>query len=782
MEKRIKLDYRNKTITEPCVYKPNSYEQSPCPISEKKSCAYTGKIIFGEVLCQYATFENEVRFEKCIFEEDVVFGDEFNDEAFCTIKADLIFDGCIFKKKVKLDGLQCAGHVIFKGGCDFEYGDEDEHYDYVLSMSNATIGLGVFIQNSFFKSGINLSATHINQVGCQLDNVKLNNSRCDINFCSSYMGKELSIKASNIICLGFNFESVSVDDNQGTIQFKGKYVGSKDDQTIVLEFLESKYGNREMLYDKIISIYRLSDEANSAIVLMKESNETNLDYKALESTLRLAVNIDDSIKIIYCDDSSYDNYGLLPIGSISRITNNEKTVAELSVLYGESIFLVNPESHDMQQLDLTKIAPFIFRGFIEDERTEGLEYEVHDHRSVPMIYARLPSMDESNIWSKDYIAIYDSNHNFKVYKWNYIKCNWAIDLSQTHVGRGLYIRQSELDVPKFDMHALSAQHEIHIEDIVFNIYNIDLSQTRITNIKLFNIDFEYRDTPDNVYINYPEDWIYCGINLDCSHIANNIIMKDITASKYTSFVIRANLMVVEKILILQELLHDYETSMKLDLQNSLINQLYITQSMWDNTFFETNNLTIDGILVGDDLHLPTPEDIINMKGLVGKVKTDEEEPISFLKQVDKIYEKNDNYKKQKEIWKYRNKLRIRRDHKPTARLRILANNLLLNYGWSPWPIVFWLFGMYILFNGVTMLFFDMPFEISLVNGLVEFIPVSFNEPIVQQIHGMVSPNQYMPPIYSFGYSIAVTVYRLLSYTLLSVLIAAFAGYFRKKNQ
>lgn len=753
------IDTRHQTISHPYIQK----------------C-----ITFNSVHCQYTDFEQEVCFVKCVFEGDVLFGDETIDKAYSVVNSDLIFDKCIFKKKVKLDGLQCAGHVVFKR-CTFSYGDED-HFDYSLSLSNATIGLGVSIQDSFFYAGINLSATHIKQVGCQFKNVKLNNNKCVVDFCSSYMGKEFSINSSNLICNVINFESVSVDENQGTIQFKGQYIGNRDDRTIVTELVKSKCGEKQLVYKKIVSIYKLSDEADSAIILMKESNEIDFDSQTLKDVLRSAAQLDDSIKIMYCGDNTYSNYGLLPIGDISIITNKEESIAYLSVLYGGSVFLYDQFSNSIQRLDLTEIAPFVFSGFIKSKNNDNIEYEVHNHRSVPMIYAKLSSRDECDVWSKDYIAIYDSDHNYKIYKWNYIKCVQAINLSQTHVGRGLYVKQGELDVPKFDMHALSAQHEIHIEDIVFNVYNIDMSQTRISNIKLFNIDFEHKDTPDNVYISYPEDWKYCGINLDCSHIANSMILKDITASKYTSseFVIKANLMDIEKILDLQELSHDNETKIVLELQYSRINQLYMTQKEWENTFFETNNLEIEGIEVDNDL--PTPKEIINMKGLVGKLKTDEIEPISFLKQVDKIYEKNDNYQKQKEIWKYRNKLRIRRDHKSTSWLRILANDWLLNYGWSPWPIIVWLIGAYFLFSGITTCFFGMPFIISLVNGLVEFIPVSFNEPIVQQVHGMVSPNQYMPPIYSFGYSIAVAVYRLASYTLLSVLIAAFAGYFRKKNQ
>lgn len=176
MSKVINIDRKNKTIEKPFVYKDKS---------------------FGKFSCQYAIFENEVRFVKCIFEEDVVFGDEFNDEAFCTIKSDLIFDGCTFKKKVKLDGLQCAGHVVVKGNCKFEYNGRGQD-EFALSMSNARIEIGISISDSVFESGINFSAIHIEQIGCQLFNIRLNNPKAEIKFLSSYMGRELSINYSNI--------------------------------------------------------------------------------------------------------------------------------------------------------------------------------------------------------------------------------------------------------------------------------------------------------------------------------------------------------------------------------------------------------------------------------------------------------------------------------------------------------------------------------------------------------------------------------------------------------
>lgn len=757
------IDTRHKVITHPYIQK---------------------GITFEKVLCQYTIFEQEVRFRNCTFIGDVVFGEENLDQAYCVVNADLVFDNCIFRNKVKLDGLQCAGHVVFKGGCKFEYGDVDKKFDYALSMSNATIGLGVCLQDSFFNSGINLSATHIRQVGCQFFNVRVNNKNCDINFCSSFMGKELSINASNICCNGINFESVSVDENQGTLQFKGLYLGNKDDKTVIKEYIESLIGGTDYKYEKIVSLYRLHDEANSPIVLISESDEIDYDSQSLLAAFRLSAGIDDTTKLIYCGDSSFNNYGLLPIGDIASVSNKNNSLIYLSILYEGSVFLVNLESLKSQRINLEEIAPFVFQDIRKHEKIEGLIYEVHDHRGVPMIYAKLPSKDGNEIWSKDYIAIYDSNHNYKIYKWNYIKCEQALVLSQTHVGRGLYIKQSELDVPKFDMHALSAQHEIWFEDIVFNVYNLDMSQTRISNIKLYNIDFVYKETPDNIYINYPEDWVYCGINLDCSHIVNTIILKDITASEYESydFVIKANLMIVDKILDFQNIVHVPNTKVFVKLQDTYINQLHMTQKEWDDTYFETDNLTIDGLKV--DERMPTPAQIKEMKGLIGRNRTNNMKPISFLKQVDKIYERNDYFDGQKDIWKYRNRMRIWRDNnKCIAIFKILSNELLLDYGWSPWRIVLWLAVLVVAFDTITCRYFGMEFYTSLVNGFVEFVPVSFNEPIVEQLHG-VNPKdpKYGPPLLSLGYSALVTGYRLLSYTLLSVLIAAWAGYFKKRNQ
>ena len=65
MAKIANIDNRNKTIEKPYVYKNKTFEK---------------------FLCQYSVFENEVRFENCIFLEEVVLGDESKDQAYSGLR------------------------------------------------------------------------------------------------------------------------------------------------------------------------------------------------------------------------------------------------------------------------------------------------------------------------------------------------------------------------------------------------------------------------------------------------------------------------------------------------------------------------------------------------------------------------------------------------------------------------------------------------------------------------------------------------------------------------
>lgn len=765
MAKITNINNRNKTIEKPYVYKNKT---------------------FGSFSCQYASFENEVRFENCIFNEDVVFGDESTDEAFCIIKTDLIFDGCVFLNKVKLDGLQCFGHVIFKGNCVFKYGDE-EHFDYALSMSNAKVGIGISITDSNFNAGINLSAIHVDLVGCQFTNVKLNNPRSDINFSSSYFGKELSIKTSNIECFGIGFEAVSVNPTQGTIQLGGNSFIQYDGETRGIEsgelsqkFFEEKLGVSLQVNQKVASLYIKETISKKVVLIVKEK----CDIREFQHVINIfkAITKDDSHLACIPIIDEIDNTDLSPVGDI-HFFSDQASQHYISIFYLEALYLVNSlDDNHVRKYNYEEFAPYIFNDIFKDNIVP-LTFKYRFHRGVPMLYATSPLNDL-------YIAIFDQLQSFKRYKWNYIKCDNVLDLSQASVGRGLYIRQSEFDIIRLDIHALHAYHEIFFEDVIFNMHSLDASQVRVPIMRFNNIDFVYKDI-SCLMMNNPEDWMNCGINIDYSQITNKIEIKSITANQYEEFFIKANYIEVGNILKITDLQHG--SQLKIQLMNSKIHQWVLNDINWKNILVETENIYFSGIEING--HKPEIGEIKKIcsgkdKTIIGeetvshkKQKVIKTSPIHFLKILDGIYEKYDLYESQRKLWKFRNRIRINRDYPKLAFVHIIINELLLNYGWSPWRIVYWLIAFISLFDILTWHYFGMDIYTSIVNGFVEFIPISFNEPIVEQLHG-VNPQdpKYGPPLLSFGYSALVTIYRLLSYTLLSVLIAAFAGYFRKKNQ
>ena len=771
MAKIINVNNRNKTIEKP-------YFQE-------------GKT-FGEFLCQYSVFENEVRFESCIFTNDVIFGDESNDQAFCVVKSDLVFNHCTFHKQVKLDGLQCAGHVIFKGGCTFEFDGGDKESDYALSLSNATIGLGICLQDVSLKAGINLSATTIKQVGCQFENVKLNNGKSRIDFSSSYLGKELSIKTSNIICDFIGFEAVSVDNHQGTIQLGGNsFIGYKENTQVIKELISSRLNLDECSCDKIITVFKNNKSDNSPLVLVNET-DTKFNPGAVVELFKSITKVSYERDVYYRDKKYIDNSKLFPIGEIMWVSEVQTGKSFFVISFADTIYINYDE---IVTIDFNDYASNIFSIIVDDvkkisktnrknENEETvLDYRRSNHNGFPMIYATTPFGDT-------YISIYDSNQLYKIYKWNYIQCNSILDLSDCHIGRGLYVRQSEINTTKIDLHSSVAAHLIDFTDVVLHMYQVNASYIKVPTIRFNNImvsenSMDYLQWIDNT------DFLFFGINLDSAKLDNLSIslelledMLELNPGGMDDFLIYAPNMSVNNLLEIEDNREYHHYVFHIDLKCSKLNRWNIGLKNRGGVKIETESTDFNNILLNGDSRPPF-KSIKNLldRSVVGNSKDKYKTPIHFLKQIDSIYEQYDLYDEQRKIWKFRNRKRILRDHKYSAWLRILTNVLLLNYGWSPWRIVFWLIGFIFIFDFLTCRYFGMDVPTSIVNGFVEFVPVSFNEPIVEQLHG-INPKdpKYGPPLLSLGYSALVTGYRLLSYILLSVLIAAWAGYFRKKNQ
>lgn len=751
------IDTRHKTISHPYIQK---------------------GITFKKVLCQYTIFEQVVCYVECVFEGDVFFGDEKIDKAYSVVNSDLIFENCIFKKKVKLDGLQCAGHVVFKK-CRFLYGDEESHYDEVLSMSNAKVGIGIIISNSDFRAGINFSAIHVNQVGCQFSNVRLNNPLSSILFTSSYMGRELSINYSNIVCKDIDFERTAVDPIHGSIQMKGFYYDQKEIINILAEFFHVTIFPESWRW--IASFYKAKDLSKSPIIA-HHAEDVDMQWikyclNHMDETL-LTNGVKDAEEVQLFDSERYAING-----DLLFLENVDRSNYYVLSLNGR-IYILERKDNNLTSaiLQLNDFAPLLFSKIVLEKDVNWVDYKLSSHLGVPMIYATASNNDK-------YIAIYDECIGFKIYKWNYIECAAVSNMFRSNVGTGLYILQSEFFVAKFDIHGLSASSDIKFEDVVLKTKLLNTSEIQTSNFVINNVEFVCNDEKKGIWL-YPEDEDYFGINIDLATISNKSRISSflILNEKECDIKISATYL-SSKILELIDILaiSSKDHILTIDLQKAKLIQWIIGRTNKIPYKMETENILFDDFKINGGFQYKLIKEMQSIGAVIGSVEEEKERktspPIHFLKQLDIICEKRDSYDEHCKLWKLRNRRRIRRDHKRTSWLRIIVNELLLNYGWSPWRIIFWLIVSIFVFDITTCSFFGMDPLTSIVNGFVEFVPVSFNEPIVEQLHG-VNPKdpKYGPPLLSLGYSALVTGYRLLSYTLLSVLIAAWAGYFRKKNQ
>lgn len=748
----IKIDYKNKIIEKAFIHKNKT---------------------FGTFLSQYAVFENEVRFENCTFNEDVIFGDEFCDSAFCRINSDLIFDGCTFLKKVKLDGLQCAGHVVFKGQCKFEYNGEGQE-EFALSMSNAKIGIGISITDSDFKSGINFSAIHVEQLGCQFFNIKLNNPTSNINFISSYMGRELSINYSNIICERIDFERTSVDPVHGSIQIKGKYYYHKQVWEVLQNLLRIQVNPEEIEW--LASIYKDFKPYVSRLIV-KYSDKINFEDVVQSIDDISKGEIKDIVDFQKKESFNSDRYAIY--GDLIAFADYVVIVANNRIYVSKK----TSDSPATQVYELDDYANSVFSDFelMENERWES--FKSSTHVGVPIIYAMTNYLNQ-------YIAVYDDNIGFKTYKWNYIECSAVSNMFRAQVGTGLYVGQSEFNVSSLDIHGLIASNDIKFEDIVFRMTSFLASEVQSKNFTIRNTEFIFNPEKLNYWINSPDEKLNWGIDMNFAKITNKMDISSVSSLNTideNSFCIIANYMVVGNIFKIADIINNSESSrtIYIDLKNSFLNQWVCNGVDIYSWCIETENVHFEDLRINDNWPVfeiikifCTTRTIIGTKDIIKGIY-----PIHFFREVDKLLDKFDRYGEQYKFWKMRNEMRLYRDHRRSYKIHILLNKYLLNYGWSPWRIVIWLLLLIASFDIITCTFFRMDILTSIVNGLVEFIPISFNEPIVEQLHG-VNPQdpKYGPPLMSLGYSALVTGYRLCSYILLSVLIAAWGGFFRKRNQ
>ena len=753
MEKITNIDNRNKTIEKPYVYKNKTYEK---------------------FLCQYSVFENEVRFENCTFNEDVVFGDEFNDDAFWIIKSDLIFDGCTFLKKVKLDGLQCAGHVVFKD-CTFEY-KSVKVGDYALSLSNAKIGTGIGILNSVLSGGINFSATNAALIGCQLSNVTINNELCDLNFVKAYLGRELSIKNSNIVCNNICLENTAVDPIQGSIQIGGGgFVNAIEPETISQKAVKLIFSEDISAFANIYSLFEIIIDNKKYLIIAKEGmsleNDSNIIIQKIEDFAK-----DKGFDgILLRKRSEIKTEFLVPMGN--AVISCDEQLVVFTLFFDDLFYLCDVSNNREKQLSIDAFSQLLF-GDVFDANA-NVTFEKSVHKSVPLIRAKSAN-------KTSHIAIYDQYQNFKIFTWNYIKSNQKLDFNQVFVGCGLYIKQSELDSPGVNLHGLVSKNELLFEDVIFNTYNIDASEINVLNFVFHNIDYKIGE-------NFPGYWTnneskeFPGLNLESSIITNRLEISDLIvqcSSEIASFLVNLEFVRVGNLFEFIYYGNGNSTLLKVNQNNTKIENWSIFCFNWNTISLETINCSFKSLkLDGTQVSSAAAKDHFwgkLKKSIVERIYTGN---VLFLKTIEGIFYKADN-REWKKIWKYRNNKRIEKEHPYLFPIHILFNKYVVNYGLSARYLIGWLLLMMITFDLIVFKYYNLSGSYCAVNGFVEFLPVSFNSPIMEQLRDYESMNGHVVKeiLSDFKYSALVTGYRVISYTLFSVLIASFGGYFKGKNQ
>lgn len=773
ISKKISIDNRNKIITKPFVFENKTFEK------------------FNS---QYSVYENEVRFTDCTFDEEVVLGCELKDEAFSTFKTDLIFKNCIFKKKINLDGIQCKGHVIFDN-CIFELScpkGED-----VLSISNAEIGIGVALYQCNLKGGVNLSCTNIGSLGCQFTDSCVINERSQITFSKSYFAKELSINGCFIKCRTINFENIALSDNQGALLIGGNFQYFIHTNDIICELINSKYNTNLNSDDhsyNLVNFYERID--NNGVNLLIQQIYEDIDTSLIKSLLFLIKQyINDkkynSIKLVK-NEAELD--GAYPCGN-GTINIIENEVLIISVYIDGCFYLKNLKVEDdyIVKCELSEYSDAVFKkvkeSYLQLYKETNFKEELCFYNNIRMLALSTDRDDQ-------YIAIYDSNQGFKVYKWNYIQTS-SFNLHSAYVGQGLFFRQSEINTPKIDLTRITAQKTIEFEDCKLycdvNARGIELIDITFNNVVFESYrqgheDFETFLNPENE--RYRDNEIINGIDLSYSRIKNKLSINDICIVEnrnnnnvfniYLSF---SSIGALLELCMIGTRQNDTQ-KVRLYLASSNINQIVNYMMRWEHIILNVDNSkinhfkTINSMLsyVESDLNFKKIKKIVSSIDDGGGKGTGR---VLFLKQMESTFLKDDKYDDFEKTWKFRNKIRIKKKWKYFSFIPLTWNYMVVNYGLSTWRLALWLVLIMISFDLLVFFKFVDNVSFCLVNGCIEFIPVSFNTPILE---GQLRSNAIKEVLKSFEYSAIVTAYKIISYILVSVLIASFTGFFRNRNE
>ncbi len=203
----------------------------------------------GNVLLQFCRVEQRLKFKKCKFENDIIFGKK--SQSFGSyIGQELYFEDCEFIGQVYLDGIRCDGNIMFSN-CLFRHESQFEN-DYALSIGSADIANTVIIKDSAMLGGISLADTTIHLVGFILENVKIIAPKCNLYFSTCHLNKEFLIKACTISVKRLFMEKMNMNSENGNIKLTGtrlnRIIKSNQEESVE-DFAKSKFAHPKLNLD-----------------------------------------------------------------------------------------------------------------------------------------------------------------------------------------------------------------------------------------------------------------------------------------------------------------------------------------------------------------------------------------------------------------------------------------------------------------------------------------------------------------------------------------------------
>ena len=696
---------------------------------------------FGFVNCQYADFCENILFENCIFDETVIFGSELSNQAFCSIHKDLIFNNCIFKKQVLLDGVVCNAHIIFKN-CKFNYESKDI-YDYALSISNGNIKIGIELAECSFAGGINFSATIIERVGCLFHYTIIDNKECGLNFDSAEFGKEFSFISCYVNCSSVSFDSTMVNKERGHFIWRGNFLYHIGIDDIASYFIKEKTGLIVSEATSIESYWEIRQGDRRCLLCIKRQNFIDtIRLLKTESLLHSGYNlkrIDEDKVDEFFRKNQISEERALPVGDsiICKISDD----VLCCVIYYNGIFIFKFLGNE-GDLDFTlkhnEYGTYLFKDTSLKE-----DFKLGYHCGV----RKIEVTKESKLKS---LSIYTRNCGFNVYDWNYFELQNNIQLSYSKVGCGLYIEQTEISTPIFDVSNISAEDNVRFQDVILRTTLFTATSINTKNIILSNIDFRIIDYSEKIWRSN-EDLQHRGIDLKFSCIKENLTIKDVILHNYsdacqdksTKFYIDMDFCTIGSILQLEGIGFKYNSEVNkvntpklgISLNKAEAKQWICNIINWSCIKINIEDFVFDDMKINNLIPEFKTIKLLIKHGII------QDGYIQLLKRVENLHShKLPNENEADRFWKYRYMLQLKKRHRWSFPIVNLWYKYILNYGLSSHRLLMLLFLIMVVFDLYVFYTFKVSIIKSVVWGIIVLSPINFEENLVNAIITIDNPS------------------------------------------